>query len=355
MMQNPKVSNEQFLNTAATVSFSELIHNAQVNKRRIHNNYPVHTFGRLTSKHDNTLYDEYIPFLARELKKAHQEKNSPRIQTYIMALGMIGEPKILSVFEPYLEGKEQMTVFQRTLMVGTLAKLAETNPKLARSVLYKIYLNTMESHEVRCTAVFILMKTNPPLSMLQRMAEFTKLDTNRQVNSAVKSTLQTLTKLESPEWKDLAKKARSVQHLLTPHEYDYELSREYIDEKILNSHNVISHMILNYVGSDDSVVPRTLYLNWYSSYGDLKIPSTEVLAMVSSVKSLMELGLKSVKDRETIISAAEKIAEELKIIPEELVPLEGNFMINNKYSLKYFPFDKNTLDKLPTSKYFPYQ
>lgn len=350
-MQNPKVRDEQLLNTAATVSFSEMIHNAQVNKRRIHNNYPVHTFGRLASKHDNSLYEEYIPFLERELKKAHQEKNSPRIQTYIMALGMIGEPKILSVFEPYLEGKQRMTVFQRTLMVGALGKLTETNPKLARSVLYKIYLNTMESHEVRCTAVFLLMRTNPPLSMLQRMAEFTKLDTNRQVNSAVKSTLQSLMKLKSSEWRDLAKKARSVNHLLTHRDYDYELSRGYIDERILENQNIISHMILNYVGSEDSVVPRIFYSSWYSSNGDLKLPSTEVLAMISSVKSFMELSLKSVKDRETIISAAEKIAEELKIVPEELVPLEGNFMINNKYSLRYFPFDKHTLDKLPTCKY----
>lgn len=350
-MQNPKVTNEEFLNIAATVSFSEIIHNAQVDKRKIHNNYPVHTFGRLASKHDNSLYEEYIPFLERELRKAHQEKNGPRIQTYIMALGLIGEPKILSVFEPYLEGKQQMTVFQRTLMVSALGKLTETNPKLARSVLYKIYLNTMESHEVRCTAVFLLMKTNPPLSMLQRMAEFTKLDTNRQVNSAVKSTLQSLMKLKSPEWKDLAKKARSVNHLLTHHEYDYELSRGYIDEKILENQNIITHMILNYVGSEDSMIPRIFYLTWYSSYGDIKVPSTEVLAMISSVKSFIELTLRSVKDRETIISAAEKIAEELKIVPEELVPLEGNFMINNKYSLKYFPFDKHTLDKLPTCKY----
>ena len=72
--------------------------------------------------------------------------------------------------------------------------------------------------------------------------------------------------------------------------------------------------------------------------------------MISSVKSFMELSLRSVKDRETIISAAEKIAEELKIVPEELVPLEGNLMINNKYALKFFPFDKHILDKLPTCK-----
>lgn len=345
------MKNDVTISGPAIIAFSELVYNAQVSRKGVYNYYPVYTFGRLTSKRDQAVTEYYIPYLEKELKKAVESGKSTVIQTYIMALGNIGHPKILPVLEPYLEGKVEVTVFQRTLMVSALAKLAESYPKLARSILYKIYLNTMEEHQVRSTAVYILMTTDPPLTMLQRMAEFTKIDKNRHVNSAVKSTLESLAKLKCAEYQMLAKKARAAKNLLNPSDYSYHYSHGYITDSSKDGGNIISHMILNYIGSDDSLIPNAIYYAMYSSYGDFKIPPFEVVTMVSSIKSILELNTNP-KEKERIKLAAEKIAEQLNIIPDKPIPLEGNMMWNGKYRASFSPFDKTSLSLLRECKCF---
>ncbi|XP_031845188.2 vitellogenin [Nomia melanderi] len=342
-----EVKNDRTMCATAILAFTELVRLSQVNSRTLHNRYPVHTFGRMISKQDKTVVNEYIPYLARELKQAVTDRDSPKIQTYILALGSIAHPKILTVLEPYLEGKEQVTVFQRTLMVASLNKLADINPRLARSVLYKIYLNTMEAHEVRCAAVFLLMKTNPPVSMLQRMAEFTNYDTSKHVNSAVKSTLQSITTLTSPELKDLANKARAAVNLLDDNEYSYQYSRGFVSETVNNRQNMINRLILNYIGSDDSVIPRALFVKSYDSYGDFQVPPTELFAMLSSVRPILEMSLDSEEKEQSGKWLCEKLAEELHIIPEEPIEIEGNILLDSKFSSKFLPFDGRTLRKIP--------
>ncbi|XP_076174196.1 vitellogenin isoform X2 [Ptiloglossa arizonensis] len=339
LASSPKVKQDDTIGTATILAFTELVRLSQINGRTIHNRYPVHTFGRLTSKHDQTVVEEYIPYLERELKKAIEKKNSRWIQTYTVALGNIGHSKILSVFEPYLEGKQPVTVFQRTLMVASLSKLAAMNPKLARSVLYKIYLNTMESHEVRCMAVYLLMSTKPPLSMLQRMADYTKYDTNKQVNSAVKSSIESLAYLVTPQYKDIANRARIAMNLLSTADYDYELSHSFVKDSAMEEGNMMQRTIFNYIGSEDSVIPHSMYYGFFSSFGGFNTPPDEIIAMISNVNPLLKRLLKFKDDEPSGKTRAEKIVEELKIVPEAPVPFEGNLMINSKFISHFIPFD----------------
>ncbi|XP_076628457.1 vitellogenin [Colletes latitarsis] len=344
LVTNPKVMKEEFLNTTSILAFSELVRLSQVNNKTIHNRYPVHTFGRMTPKHDKTVVDEYIPFFANELKKAAKDRDSTRIQTYILALGSIGHPKILSVFEPYLEGKEPVTVFQRTLIVSSLSKLIEIHPILTRRILYKIYLNTKEPHEIRCMAIFLLMKTNPPLSMLQRIAGFTNFDTSKQVNSAVKSSIQSMANLKIPGSEDMARKAQAVINLLNTETYGYQLSHSFVNDAVLD--NLMHRTIFKYIGSDDSVIPQSMYYGSFSSFGDFKTPPNQFMAMMSTVKPLIDMLFKDQKKQSSERSWTKKIAEELNIVPEEPKKMEGNILWNSKYSSYFWPFDKNELNTL---------
>lgn len=189
-MKDPEVKQQQNLNTTTVYVFSNLVRLAQVSRGSAHNRYPVHAFGRLSPKHDQAVTQQYIPYLAQQLRQAMKTEDSHKIQVYIRALGNVAHPDILRVFEPYLEGKESMTCFQRTLIVVSLNKLAREQPTLTRSVMYKTYANTAEAYQVRVAAVYNLMKTKPPTSMLQRMAEFTNQDPSIQVRSAVKSAIE---------------------------------------------------------------------------------------------------------------------------------------------------------------------
>ncbi|XP_076296565.1 vitellogenin [Lasioglossum baleicum] len=335
--------NDKVLRVASIVSFSELVRKSMVDKHSIHNVYPVHTFGRMASKHDQTLVNEYIPYLEKELKNAVKEGNSPMIQTYIVALGVTAHPKILAVFEPFLEGKEKTTVFQRTLIVVAISRLADLNPKLAQSVLYKIYLNRMEAHEVRCAAVFVLMKTNPPLSMLQKMAEFTNYDTNKNVNSAVKSSILGLTKLT--KWGDIASKARAAASLLNSDDYSYRYSHGFIYETIKKSQDIVEENIFNYITSEDGM-PSALYMGTFSNYGGFQTPPTEWIAIVSNAQRILNILFEENKEQ-TGKLPTEKLADELKITPSDPIDVEGIIKWDNKFSSRQLPFDANTLRKIP--------
>jgi predicted Zn-dependent protease len=144
------------------------------------------------------LTKDYIPHLGRLLNEAFNEGDSQKIQVSIRALGNVGHPGILPLFEPYLEGNKNASKFQRLLMVSALDKLANIYPKEAAAVLLKLYQNTGENHEIRCVAVSLLMRTNPPANMLQRIAEFTNADPDPQVSSMVQSAILSAANLQAP-------------------------------------------------------------------------------------------------------------------------------------------------------------
>lgn len=185
------------------------------------------------------------------------------------------------------------------------------------------------------------------------MAEFTNYDTNKHVNSAVKSSIKSLAALTSFAAQELASKARAAQNLLNPSDYSYQFSRGAAFDYESKLQNVLLRTIMNYIGSDDSVIPRSLYLGWFSSYGDFKVPPTELTAMISSIRPLANM-LQSwhhKKHSHAGKTMAEQIAEELNIVPEQLAPLEGNLMWNTKFESAFLPFDMDTLNKISSREY----
>lgn len=187
---SPEVTNERYLNDSAILAFTDVLRRTQVNSQAYHARYPKHTFGPMASKNNYNLYNKYIPRFSQLLQQAVAEAYSPKIQVYIRALGNIGHPRILSIFEPYLEGQQKVSEFQRLLIVTSLDKLVNNYPKVARPVLFRIYENTAETHPVRCAAVPLLMKTNPSVALLQRLAQFTNRDHSQQVISVVQSAIK---------------------------------------------------------------------------------------------------------------------------------------------------------------------
>jgi len=198
LVEDPKVKKQSSLNSTAILSFATLLRKVVVDTEEAHDNYPVHIGRRMVPKRFPPMTKLYIPYFNESLKKAVHEGESEKIQVYIRALGNTGHPSILQILEPYLEGQKNVSEFQRILMVLALDKLVYIQPHKARPVLYNLYQNTAESHKVRSAAVALLMKTNPPLIMLQRMAEFTNTDPHQQVISAVQSAIKSAAALEDP-------------------------------------------------------------------------------------------------------------------------------------------------------------
>lgn len=340
-----------YLNSSAVLSFAELVRRAQVSNSSIYNHYPVNVFGRLSSRQNDAVLRKYIPFLAEQLRKAIKDGDSPRIQVYIFALGLTAHPKILSVLEPYLEGKERVSTYQRFLMVMSLKKLAEIKPSLARSVLYKIYLNTWDVHQIRCAAVNLLMITNPPLDMLTRIAQFTNSDYSGQVNSAVKSAIESAANLNFPEWEELSRNARKVLHLMNTESDKYYYSETYFTE--MESNDQLSYrMMLSYIGSDDSELPLSTYFALQTSYNGFLSPVSELGMSTSSVKNLLEMYWHKSGKANTEESVAEKTAKVLNIESNDVEQVEGNVFFKTPYISRYFFFDNHTIEKILYGKSF---
>lgn len=200
MIQDEKIMSQQHLNESALLSYTNLVYQVYVNRGDSHAKYPVYSFGSFrTGRGQDYVKKNVIPHLTRKLNEAIYYAKTQQIHIYIRALGNIGQQQILEAFEPYLEGQKHASLFQRVLMVVALDRLVEANPRVARSVLYKIYQNPGEFEQVRVAAVYQLMRTKPASDLLQRMASYTNVDSSAYVNAAVKSVIKSVAKLQAPE------------------------------------------------------------------------------------------------------------------------------------------------------------
>ncbi|KAK6620187.1 hypothetical protein RUM44_006588 [Polyplax serrata] len=359
LVKHPEVVKETGLNTSAVFAFTNLVRMAQVNMKTAHNRYPVHTFGYLTPKHETTVSDVYIPYFAQQLEQGVKEGYSPKIQTYIRALGNIAHPKIVEVFEPYLNGKQQLTDFQRTLMVVSLNKLAIVHPKLARTILYKTYANTGEVYQVRVAAVYNLMKTIPPASMLQRMAQFTHDDPSNQVRSAVKSAIASAADLTEEHHNELRKNAEAAVHLLTPQTFGVQYSQHNLTDYVLKGLNLEYLQTVSNIGSEDSLIPQTVFFHLNRDMNGLKHQTVTAGGMVSSFKDLGDVidgkfkygqyleTVKKIHSETEKGFTLESLTNLLNLESGSTKQLEGNLLIGLTGFKRFITFDNTTIERLP--------
>ncbi|KAF6216357.1 hypothetical protein GE061_000698 [Apolygus lucorum] len=357
-----------FLNTSAILSFSNLVRKAQVNNDTAHTRYPSHVFGRLYPRKQaqKAVAEKYIPYLQNQLRKAVSQSDSPKIQVYIRALGNMAHPKILSVFEPYLEGKEPMSDFQRLTIVASMDKMTKTYPKLARSVLFKIYQNAGDAPEVRVAAVMQLMKTNPPAQILQRMAENTNSDHSKQVNSAVKSAIESAARLRTPSAHELAQNAKSAVNMLTPKNYGAQYSKNALRSYIVQEQQLGYQSQYTNIQSGDSILPSSMFWALRKNLGGYKRQEFQASYMTSSADDLMDLLCDQFESQQESSShkksgsarrsqpssgsshwSVDKVANMLNIETDDAEQLEGNVLISALSGKKFFAFDNHTIEQLP--------
>ncbi|XP_011695975.1 PREDICTED: vitellogenin-3-like [Wasmannia auropunctata] len=344
---DPVITQQKYVNVSTPLAFAELLGKSYNGQK----NYPIHSFGPMTLKTNNEVVNRYIPHFANQLKQGLSENNSQKIQTYIAALGLTDHPNIISIFEPYIEGTEPVTKFQRKFIVTVLTILAEHQPKLVRPIFYKLYLDTNEDHEVRSLAVFGLIKTDPPLNMWQRLAEFTNVDKSEHVNSFVKSTIQSLANLKRPEMQNLANKARSIKHLLTKKNSGWYSKAYYgdIENWFYRGFN------LQAIIGDDSAIPTWLFFMVNSIYDRIGQPTVATYE-VSNGKQFLNKLYELLQSRQqkgqqaseelSQVSGFEELVQALKIKPEHLNKLEGNVAFSSVYNLLFYPFDGPAIENL---------
>ncbi|XP_063218666.1 uncharacterized protein LOC134528927 [Bacillus rossius redtenbacheri] len=355
---SPEVKKQPGLNKTVILEFTNLLRLSQIDNATAHKYYPVHVFGRLASRADPAIQEEYLPYLEQSLKEAVSQNNSAKIQVYIRAIGNVAHPRILDIFEPYLEKQKTATTFQRTLMVVTLNQLAKLYPKVARNVLFKIYQNPAEAYELRSAAVFLLFSTNPPAVMLQRMAEFTNYETDMQVKAAVISGIKSLASLKGSAHREVARIAKSALSIMNNTDVPLHFTGTNIRSNECEDLALAYSQTLNYIGSDDSILPKAAFYNVTRNVGGFKSSFFSLGGMVSSVDHLMK-ALKAQSESSEASSeesyeqqfnkkwTVSKLREALNFKTRPIEPLEGNLMLKFAGMSRFFAFDENTIEKIP--------
>lgn len=360
------------------MALTQFLNQAQVNNQSAYNYYPVNSFGRLADRNNRIVRDDVIPYLAKQLSDAVKAEDSHKTLVFIRALGNLGHPKILWAFEPYLEGQKPVSDFQRTAIVAAMDQLAVNYPRLARSVLYKIYQNAGEVHQVRVAAVFALMRTSPPVAMLQRMAEMTHRDPSNQVNAAVKSAIESAAELQNHDQYNLAANAKAAAKFLpqsTIAAHASAGSRSYLRDYVVRELELEYASQWSILGSQDSDYPHGIFLAARRSFGGLNRASF-ANAMVSSIDVFAEhlenqmdysklqrqpqvprnaanknehykTNNKQHKQQNQNAWSTQKIAQLLNIETEEAEQLEAQIFSNIMGSPRFFTFDNQSIQNLP--------
>ncbi len=236
--------------------------------------------------------DKVIPFLEKELKSASKDGDSHRMLVYIRALGLLNHPAILKVYEPYLEYERNSTEFQRLAIIVALQKLGFYYPKLTRALYYNVYGNSAERYEVRAAAIFGIMRTYPDSVLLQRMAETANVESSKHISAAIRTALESCAELDHPEDREFADDCEAARQILHFDEEDregYQFSRTTIQDWISDEMNLAYKMQSSHVGSEDSLIPKSMFLRITKNLGGYKNRWNDYHAMVSSVDELFTL------------------------------------------------------------------
>ncbi|XP_018565741.1 vitellogenin-like [Anoplophora glabripennis] len=362
-IKKPKVQSQENLYYSALLSYSNLIREVCVDRKEAKAQYPEKSFGKFcTDEARQDVEKSVIPYFTKQLHEAVSQADTYKIHAYIRALGNVGHPEILAAFEPYLEGKKQASQFQRLLMVMAMDKLTETYPKVARSVLYKIYQNTGESQKVRAACVYQLMHANPPADMLQRMAAYTNIDTQEHVNAAVKSSIEYASELEDKEYYWLRSSAEAAKPLLTKKQYGVQHGQVYFRSYITEELKSKYHQSCQYLGSEEEFYPTGLRSRIHDNLGGQKRKLATFDAMVSSIDEMIHVVKHQTSDyqqqRQEQQQKAQQqgqhkfsslyIAQLLNMKADEREQFEGNLYTELQGAFyKFWPFDNRSMEKLP--------
>ncbi|XP_028134499.2 vitellogenin [Diabrotica virgifera virgifera] len=363
LVKHQKVEDQFPLNNTALTGFTDLLRKAVIQKNVAKSEYPVNSFGRFrTEESKQFVREEVMPYLKEKLQKAVQRAETHRIHAYIRAVGNLPDPRILEIFEPFLEGKQQSSQFQRLLMVLAMGKLTETHPEDALAVFFRIYQNPAEHQAVRIAAVFHIMRSRPTPQILQVMASNTNNEDNDYVNAVVKQSIEELTELEAPEFAYIRSIAKGAQPLLTDKEFPAQFGGNYIRDYVIEELNTLYKTSTQIIPSKDEYVPKGFRYTMRANFNGLYQKLINMQAIVSSVDDLMAVAYQKTQSfaeqqqqqqqraQEQLNNpwSSQNIAKLLNLKAEEREQLEAYWYLELRGTpVGMYGFDNTTMNQLP--------
>ena len=150
--------------------------------------------GDLCDSKDPVVVNEFLPLLRKELEKS----SSPAERIVALsAIGSFGSEEILPILLPYIRGSGDFNdTAERTRAILSLHRVVYASPEKVHPILNALASNTEERPEVRMAAISILLTTNAPVAVWQKLATSTWYESSQQVASFISSLVKSLTDIE---------------------------------------------------------------------------------------------------------------------------------------------------------------
>merc|ERR1719481_1331784 len=230
LLQNQRIQGCKLLRSTISMTLTQMVHKACVDETSSVFDFPTSVYGQFCTQNSRVIKKELIPFLQSSLyqlkDELRQEEPSPKT-------------------------------------MNKLIRSAARNPTKYRQVIIALIQNNAENEEVRMAAVSALPYCSPASADLQKMAVMTWFDSSKQVASYISSTLQSLKDMplgSIEQQTELSQKAEEALKLAKPYHYGIQTSQNLKIKQILDTLKASVGMHLQYVNSEESAIPRNMYI-----------------------------------------------------------------------------------------------
>merc|ERR1719219_266943 len=253
----------------AILSFSGLLEKACISPVA-KENYPTQVYGKFCHKDSSIVTQKWIPYLREKLYETGmpvEKKNA-----VMVSLGLLSHEQILPIVLDVLEGNLESPVMHREhnyhttryLSVYALVSIGRFQPHRVLPVVSAIYSNKNEPTDIRLASFNVIMALNPDMTTLQKIATLTWAEKNTEVLRAVNTAFYTLANQVSmqdftTDMSVLVRRVRIIYPLIKKTGGRIPSSATVFDSEFLTMLKVGYERTVNWVSSEDSILPSYLY------------------------------------------------------------------------------------------------
>jgi hypothetical protein len=245
---------------------------------------------------------KYVQIIARLLDQA---KSFHKKVTLIETLAHMGVPQALQVLEPYISGsisaqkcpgypveysseQDEECNFVRQVAIYALAHITEHYPKQVLPLVLPVYNDPSEPYEVRIAAFTTLVFADADKQVLERIASQLHRENNRQVQSFVYSSLQTIGNFSVPCFQKMAQNADQAFNHAPNAEYGLQYSKMLGSDYYDQERDFGLYTLAEWVSNNISRVPRSGYFSVGQSNGPFQDELFQIGFSAKGVESFVE-------------------------------------------------------------------
>ena len=299
LLMHESIQKDRTLKATVALSLTELIYKACIDETSLEFNFPTRVYGKFCSKESMVIKKRLVPFLKSSLHelKDQLKVDQPSSQTinhlitYINALGNLGIDETAETLLEVVDGTLTTHSHPRSLAVYRLIRTASRNPTKYRPIILSIIQNSAENDEVRMAAITALVYCRPTSTDFQKLAVMTWFDASNQVSSYITSTLQSLKELPLGSYESetkLSSKSEEALKIAKPFKYGLEKSHNMKIMNFLDNLKASVGLKLQYVNSEESAIPRNMYLKSVINTQVQEIKQLETSVYLQGVDQIIE-------------------------------------------------------------------